>query len=334
MSDNNDYHKVSKTIPKISIIIPYFNSAAYLNECLDSINIYDASNVEVILINDGSTDNGKSIVDQHNQVTKHHQQSNAGQSAARNKGLELATGEYVMFLDSDDSYNKNALDVVYKIIQNCSVDFLFFESDVIFDDVEKSTEHSSYGRPSILYNKTVSSIDFFNTCVFSNQYNVSPCMFTARRIYMKGITFPVGVTSEDNLFTTRLLLENPLAKVLVVPEKIYRRRIRKNSLVTMQSSFHLVNSYFFVAQQLSKMKSDVSADAMGALRLFTSNIVALALKSTGQLKKGYLKQSFFSRWIVLVSILKGDVSLTPRIFIGMLSPKLYSYLVPLLKRVK
>ena len=99
--------------PKVSIIIPIYNTAKYLPKCLDSILDQTYQNLEVILIDDGSTDNSGKIADDYakkDQRIKIIHQKNAGQSSARNRGLKNATGNYISFVDSDDTITKTFIE--------------------------------------------------------------------------------------------------------------------------------------------------------------------------------------------------------------------------------
>ena len=106
--------KITNTIknqnPKISVIIPIYNTEKYLKNCLDSILNQTYQNLEIILVDDGSTDNSKKIVDDYAKKDKRIKaihQKNQGQSTARNNGLEIATGDFISFIDSDDAIAKN-----------------------------------------------------------------------------------------------------------------------------------------------------------------------------------------------------------------------------------
>ena len=95
--------------PKVSIIIPIYNTEKYLKKCLNSITNQSYKNLEIILIDDGSTDNSGKIADEYAKKDtriKVIHQKNAGQSAARNRGLKIASGEYISFVDSDDEIAK------------------------------------------------------------------------------------------------------------------------------------------------------------------------------------------------------------------------------------
>lgn len=97
---------------KVSIIVPVYNSGPYLEECIRSILRQTYTNIEIILINDGSSDNSLSIIKKflpNKQITLFSQR-NKGVSVARNRGLDLATGEYVIFIDSDDTVSSNYIE--------------------------------------------------------------------------------------------------------------------------------------------------------------------------------------------------------------------------------
>ena len=101
----------------ISVIVPVYNSAVYLTECLDSLKNQNFKDVEFIIINDGSKDSSGEIIDNYAKndsrfIAIH--KNNEGVSAARNDGLKIAKGEFVFFCDSDDILAENALDKLYQ----------------------------------------------------------------------------------------------------------------------------------------------------------------------------------------------------------------------------
>lgn len=102
--------------PKVSVIVPIFNAERTLNRCLDSLKNQTLREIQIVCIDDGSVDNSATILEAYrpdNRFIVHHQ-NNAGVSAARNKGLSLATGEYVAFLDADDYVDPNAYDILFQ----------------------------------------------------------------------------------------------------------------------------------------------------------------------------------------------------------------------------
>ena len=103
---------------KVSIIIPIYNSNKYLKECLDSIINQTYSNLEIILIDDGSKDNSFDICEEYAKKDKRiilKKKNNEGVSATRNLGIEICTGKYILFIDSDDYCNENMIE---KILYN------------------------------------------------------------------------------------------------------------------------------------------------------------------------------------------------------------------------
>lgn len=102
---------------KISVIIPVYNVYDYLEKCLNSLVKQTDKNFEVIIVNDGSTDNSQEIIDKfvlENDNMYSFKKENGGQASARNFGLQKATGEYILFLDSDDYYEPNTIEILKK----------------------------------------------------------------------------------------------------------------------------------------------------------------------------------------------------------------------------
>lgn len=108
--------------PLVSIIIPVFNSEKTIQATLDSVMNQTYKNLEIITINDGSTDRSESIIKQnnHSQSIRCFKQTNKGVSAARNAGMKKATGKYITFLDSDDLWDKNKIQIQAEIMENNS----------------------------------------------------------------------------------------------------------------------------------------------------------------------------------------------------------------------
>ena len=115
---------------KLSVIVPCYNVEKYLSECLDSILNQTFEDIEIICINDGSTDNTQDILDSYLKKDKRIKvisQHNQGLSMARNVGLKNVTGEYVTFIDSDDYFELTAFEETLKIVEEKSLDLLIFK---------------------------------------------------------------------------------------------------------------------------------------------------------------------------------------------------------------
>lgn len=126
--------------PKISIVIPVYNVGQYLCQCLDSIITQTIQDYEVILVDDGSTDESPSICDKYAEKNKRFtviHQKNEGSAKARNTGLDKATGEYIAFIDSDDWINEDHLQNLQKRAEETEADIVI--SSYYFFDGKQDT---------------------------------------------------------------------------------------------------------------------------------------------------------------------------------------------------
>ena len=127
-------------MPLISIIVPCFNNEKYVEKCLDSINQQSFKDFEVIIINDGSTDNSKEIIEHFIKTKPNYHlinQKNMGVSTARNNGLKLVKGEFVCFVDADDYIESNYLKELYKAIKETHSDLCI--CSVVHEDLNGNT---------------------------------------------------------------------------------------------------------------------------------------------------------------------------------------------------
>ncbi|OAT19480.1 putative glycosyltransferase [Buttiauxella noackiae ATCC 51607] len=131
---------------KLSIIIPCYNSAEFIEECLESVLPNIQSDMEVIVVNDGSTDNSNDIIIKiaHRYPDKNLiiiNQDNAGLSAARNKGLSIASGEYISLLDSDDLFDQKFWSEVPHLLNDSSIDIIEFNAEQFENELSNIVEH-------------------------------------------------------------------------------------------------------------------------------------------------------------------------------------------------
>lgn len=138
---------------KYSIIIPVYNAQEYLSECLQSVEKQVTSRVEVICVNDGSKDESKQILDDyafsHDFVRVLHKE-NAGVSEARNDGLKMAKGRYILFLDSDDLLEEHCLVMLDRVLENQDYDLILGRTRVSFDESDKETIYNLQGLTTSL----------------------------------------------------------------------------------------------------------------------------------------------------------------------------------------
>lgn len=218
-------------LTKISIIIPVYNTASYLDECLKSVLGQTFQDIEIICINDGSTDNSLEILEKY--PVKIINQENQGQSASRNNALKEATGEYILFLDSDDYLEENTLMELYEIMESKSLDLLIFKI-IDFDNETRELSKYSYFEMDLLKDRVGDDV-FCYSDVKDLLFRIS---VTApgklyRRDLIEDIRFNEGLIFEDNAFFMEMFIKTK--RVYFKDKYYYFRRIHKDS--TIQSNF-------------------------------------------------------------------------------------------------
>jgi len=231
---------------ELSIIIPVYNVEQYLQECLDSaLNIKKISK-EIIIIDDGSTDDSSKIINEYENsypselIVK--TQKNKGLSAARNVGLQLASGSYVMFLDSDDTLDHNAVEKLYHYARSNNLDLLQGIATKFGDVVSTQLPIPK----EVITLKECKGTSLLNTyCDFSSIKNTDfrPevwLMILKRELFViNKLVFTEGMIYEDELMTLTFLLTAKNAKSVDVP--FYNYRIRQGSITGSHSDKHVAS---------------------------------------------------------------------------------------------
>ena len=211
----------------ISIIVPVYNAEKYIEKCIDSIIGQTYKNIEIILIDDGSTDSSGIICDKYlkkDARIKVLHINNSGVSNARNIGLDKATGEWIVFVDSDDWIESNFCEKLYAgLISNPKVDIVCSGYKRIYSYTE---EFINCNNKNILYNANQYLLKLLNV---QNGYGFCH-MKMIRRDCIKDIRFNNKlVVAEDALFNMQILKN--VNEVLQIGEGLYNYRFNENSLV-------------------------------------------------------------------------------------------------------
>ena len=215
---------------RFSIIIPVYNVEKYLTDCLDSVLNQTFSDWEAVCVNDGSTDDSAAILADYaakDYRIKTITQSNGGLSVARNTGIRVAQGDYVLFLDSDDWLEYNALQVLWESLNG--------EDILCFSGRRFVEETNAYNPVDELPEKTYESgMDYYNENALLHRDFAFVCVVLRiyKRSFLKdnNLRFKEGVFHEDNLFTPIVCF---CAKtVRVVNACLYNYRVRANSITT------------------------------------------------------------------------------------------------------
>ncbi len=210
--------------PSFSIIIPVYNVAPYLRECLDSVLAQTFSHWEAICVDDGSIDDSGSIMDEYANkddrfVVVH--KPNGGVAAARNTGLEMAKGKWICFLDADDVWDRLYLSSVSSAIRTNPDIACFRVGYEKFDDGKAWRNNNEHISPfyKINISKSISMRDFFGYMFFCHTY---------RKDLFDGIRFPRYIRGEDRCVLDRILLER-VDFIVATETPLYGYRQRSGS---------------------------------------------------------------------------------------------------------
>ncbi|HAU5603589.1 TPA: glycosyltransferase [Citrobacter koseri] len=230
--------------PVVSIILPVYNVSAYLERCLDSLVAQTWRHLEIIAVNDGSTDNSRDILARYQSRLPGMRivdQENRGLAEARNAALASASGEYIYCLDSDDHIASDGIETIVREMEKHHLDVLFFSTHLEFHlhHISNNMISGYYQRPRNLINKTFHAETFFNHCITERArtghgYSVVVWGYAWRRKTYAHMRFKTPFF-EDEYFTTELLLSVPDAKVRCLADRLYFHTIRNGSITTSSS---------------------------------------------------------------------------------------------------
>lgn len=237
---------MTNKIIQVSIIIPVYNTEKYLRECLDSILDQQLKSYEIIIINDGSTDNSEMIIYEY--MRKYHfinyfKQSNSGQGTARNVAIGKAKGKYIYFMDSDDILKDFKFKKMIEQAYEMNLDAIFFDGQSFIDRQSKIDENDQSYKRQKSFGYYSSGEDLFSDLSKNNALIVSPCLYIVKTHIVKdnNLYFPAHYKHEDEYFTTSLFLF--LRKCYHVNDIVFLRRIRENSTMTNKNKVPSFKGY-------------------------------------------------------------------------------------------
>lgn len=212
---------------KISVIVPVYNVEKYLKRCIDSIIGQTYKNLEIILIDDGSTDESGCICDAYKE--KYHNiyvihKENGGLSSARNQGLDLANGDYVVFVDSDDWLPSDSINYLYSLVENDKSDFAMGQFCRCGDVVDINTDTKR------IFNYVYSSAEFLKKFFkIGTQENVQyACAKIFKKELFATIRFPLGVIDEDVATMFNVILKSNT--ISYTSQIVYYYYLNQNSI--------------------------------------------------------------------------------------------------------
>ena len=217
----NDYIKYLLDIKKISIIIPVYNTENYLSECLNSVINQTLKNIEIICINDGSTDNSSKILEKYNKFDERIviiNQKNQGSGISRNKGIDLSKGKFISFLDSDDMYYNNiALESLYNKAK-------INKAIICGGGMEKRIEKNNKS----LINQTLFEQEGFIKYInYQYDYDYQRYIYNKNFLKMNKLYFPKYLRYQDPPFFIKTMFAAKKFFVIKNITNIYRNNIEK-----------------------------------------------------------------------------------------------------------
>ena len=232
--------------PKISVIIPVYNIEKFLRKCLDSVVNQTMNDIEIICVNDGSTDGSLDILKEY--ATKDDRiiiinQTNGFVGSARNNGLKIAKGEYIQFVDSDDYLELNACETAYKYA-------LLYNADVVvfgYKNFPEQVDNVKNKRYTLKHNE----VNVFYGGLRSGRHlcKGGPCNKLYRHKIIKGCYFPKWIRCrEDEHFNFQV--DKKINTLVQIPEQLYNYRLNLNSITTSSKVFRKLIDTIFIGIDL------------------------------------------------------------------------------------
>ena len=285
---------------KISVILPVYNVAPYLGETFQALQNQSLKDIEIIAVNDGSTDNSGAIIQEYAQkdsrISYFHQE-NQGQSAARNLALQHATGEYIYMMDADDKLSSpNALQICYEYAEKNSADFIFFDGDILQEEGAAPLSWNYHRTQELEEYKPYSGEYLLNMMLDNCKHNCVVWLLLINHAYLKriGLNFYPGIIHEDELFTTKLTLQS--SHIYCLKQSFVSHRVRSASTMGRHYTKRNINCYLTVIDELLKWQDSVIVRKFARYTLskvfYTGHLIPFREKFGvfwRAIKSGYLK---------------------------------------------
>lgn len=236
---------------KISIIVPVYNTEKFLEKCLNSLINQTLKDIEIICINDGSTDKSLQILEKFANKDKRIQiinQTNSGLSVARNIGIKKAKGEYIGFVDSDDWVDLNFFEQLYINVKK-------YNADIGVAGIKRVRSykwkyHIKLEKEEVIQdtNKKFKKCDVTEKCYVWNK------IYKLSELQKLNINFEPNVYFEDRLFTAQVLIN--LKTLVTVPNTYYNYWTNPNSIVKTKSKKKLKDSQYTKEKLMKYLKEN------------------------------------------------------------------------------
>lgn len=266
---------------RISVIVPVYNVEKYLKKCVQSVLDQDFKDFELILVDDGSTDNSGSICDDYalkdSRIRVIHKK-NGGLSDARNKGTDCAKGKYITYVDSDDYISKEYLKTLNNLVEKYSADIAITGIKTFTDGNEPKINNRN-----IYCEKVYSGIDALKNMLYQKDMDTSACSMLISESIARKHPFPYGKFHEDEFTTYKFYLDASIVAISTVKQYFYRQR--KGSI--MHSIGQAIIDELDAADNLYSSLSTISDELANAAKSKKFSDYCQVLLSTENLKEEY-----------------------------------------------
>lgn len=302
--------------PKISVIIPVYNSEKYINQCLDSIINQTFKDIEIICINDGSTDKSSEILQQYSNKDKRIKiinQQNSGASVARNKGIDISTGDYLSVLDCDDFFDLDMFELMYDQALKYDTDITLCGAKT-FDDKTKVLKNINTIKFELLANKEVFSARDVAKHIF--QLDINWCwdkLYKTSFIKKNKIYFQSAKAHEDTFFVTYSLTKCERISVLNKTLCTYRINIATSmtanklkypscfyeALLLLKNNLNKDNSFALFRQSFANFAMDIFLGYYNVVSIeFKQNFIE-NLDIKGFKRRDFIKFKYYMLYVIL-----------------------------------
>lgn len=272
----------------VSIIVPVFNSHDYLKECINSVISQTFRDIEIIIINDGSTDDSEKIVKEFIKMDSrifYMRRDNKGISFTRNQGIQLATGKYIMFLDSDDYLEKNACQALVECIEATNADMVvcdFYQGDEQKTEVVKLKQFGGTNLqqcPNMIFD------------INSSPWNK---IYSKRFLLENNITFPVGLKYEDAYFVLKAIAR--ASKICQVNSPLIHYRVHLGSETTVMNE-HVFDIFEILKMINTEFENEDHQEILDYVEFFNINRLTVynlqqIYQKDKELAKKFVDESF------------------------------------------
>lgn len=259
--------------PLISVIIPVYNVQEYLSECLESVRKQTYENLEIFLVDDGSKDSSGAMCDQYaledSRIKVIHKE-NGGLSSARNAALDVATGEYITFVDSDDYLADDYVEYLYDLLKSNNADLSICHMTEFYDDeAKKKDSKQEESQISVMSSDQALKRFLLQKNLFASAW----CKLYKRELFAE-TRYPIGYYYEDMAIIHKIFLDSD--KIVWSNQKKYFYRQRRNSIMNEKfnrKKLHRIE----IAEQMKEEILTVKPELKSAVyvRCFIANIQTL-----------------------------------------------------------